>query len=449
VAFWEEALKGLPNQDYLKEVEARLGRIKTGGWANPQEFMDSINQAQALVREVDEKVKGVQEKGRNLQLDVQKLQRDLSSLENQFRQDLASLKGRLALPGLDPKRIGEEILRGYLNPILAKVYRYQDTLMSYMPPNLKKKNSDEPDESFQPRPRARGTVYEFGRPRGYPMVWIKKVSLSSKASAELGTGDLSGQITHISSNQLLTGHPTRVDFKGDFPGQKIQGVNFQASLDNRGLKPMVAADFQVREFQSPERPLLLSDEVELKLNESPASMRLQTRLEAFKQFTLLVESALKRNSFAVQAKDSTADQVLKSIFARLPPPLMRAEVKGELPGFQVGFFSNVGDEFLKSLSQELRERLEAARRKIEGELQAEFNKIKAQLDGEILKFKRQFESEIQKVQTQVNQEKAKLENLIRGAERNNPANQPAKAIEEAIKQGGEQGLKDLKKRLGL
>ncbi|RYG55511.1 hypothetical protein EON80_30560, partial [bacterium] len=139
-----------------------------------------------------------------------------------------------------------------------------------MPP---KKTPEEKAEFKAPTPRERsvGRNYKFGRPRAYPLFWLKHAAISSKptATAEY-SGDIVGTLENVTDDQPVLGLPTVATFKGNFPKQELMGLLGRVTLDHRTDVPLDRLELKVG--SAPLVGQMLIDEKDVKLGFEKASV---------------------------------------------------------------------------------------------------------------------------------------------------------------------------------
>lgn len=441
---WEERLKTLPQGKEIQALGDRLGKIKTKDFKTPQELSDSLKQFDEIIREADQKYKAVQSAGNDLNSDYKNLDQGIKELDAMVKKDIAELETRFKIPKLDAKSISQSLFRPYIQPYLNKFYKYKAMADKYMPPNLKKKNKDEPDEEIQPHPRAKGVSYEFGRPNSYPLFWIKKMLVSSQAGSSPQAGNIEGSITDITSNQVLTGKPTVATLKGGFPTDEIKDFKLTLSLNNTKTLSEILFDLGVGSYPVNGRPVVQSPDVNLSFAKAAASLTAKGKLIGLKDFSFNLTNSLNQVKFDVQAQNPTVGEILKGIFDGIPVVNVNADISGTLPDFKADINSNLGPEIQKGFEKQVQKKIDEARAKIQAFVNDAVGKEKAKLEAEVAKFKSQLDGELKKVEAQLNAQKAQAEAKV---------NESKKRAEDQAKQSlqneAQKAAEELKKKLGF
>jgi uncharacterized protein (TIGR03545 family) len=295
-------------------------------------------------------------------------------------------------------------------------------------------------------------VYEFPRTNSYPLFWIKKISISSKANQELGSGNLQGSITNITSNQKVINAPTKASFQGDFPGLNLAGIYTSLVVDSRKEETLTTLDAKIASVGISEKILTSSPDVTLGFQKARSTSSLRVSLTDWTSYSLSMASEFKDIDYAIQASNNDVKEALTSIFKDLPPVTLKASGEGKLPDLNLNIESNLGDELGRAFSQMLQVKINEAKKRLQAIVDTEVGKNKEALEKQFAAFKNQFEGEIKKAQDQINGEKAKAESKMNSAKKD-AENQTKKGLEGELKKAlgddGDKKLEDLKKKFGL
>lgn len=449
---WQEKVQSLPKGPEIQALGDRLGKVKIKDFKSPQELQQSLSEIDSIVKEADAKYKLVQSTGNDLNSDLKALDQGLKDLDAMVKKDIKDLEARFKIPSLDAKSLSKSIFYPYMEPYLAKFYRYKGLAEKYVPPNVMNKNKDKP-ENIQPRPRDKGITYEFTHAKSYPLFWVKKISVSSKASnASPFTGDLSGLITDVTSNQPLIGRPTIAKLEGDFPGMQVSDFLGKLTIDNTKEISRIGYEFGVGSYAMSGKELVQSPDVQLAFKKANGSLRSTGELVGLKDFKFELQNQFKNVDYQIASKTPAAEEILKAIFASLPAISLEADGSGVLPGISLNINSNLGPELSKAFEKQLQAKLAEARAKLQAFVDEEVGKNKAKLEADFNKAKSQAEGEIKKIQDQLNAEKSKGDAKVNQAKKD-AENQAKKGVESEAKKllgpDGDKKLDDLKKRFGL
>lgn len=440
---WEARLKTLPKDSDLKALEARFKKVKTSGFKTPQELQSSLKELDQIFKDADTKIKTIQSAGKDLEADLKKTESDLKALEAQIKADLKALETRFRIPQLDPKGLVMALFRKYLDPYLAKFQTYKALADKYLPPNVMNKKG-EPDPAMQPRPRARGLSYEFGRPNSYPLFWLKKTAVSSQAGLSPNSGNIRGEILDITTNQVLTGKPTIATLAGGFPSLGIEDFSTRLMLDNRGAESLIELLFKVGQYPLSARELIKSPDVQIAFQKAMGGLNITSTLKGLRDFEMNIDNQFSQVAYEIQAKNDIVDSMLKSVFNGLPTVTLDARFSGRLPQVNTSMNSNLGPELQKGFAREINAKIAEARKKIEAYVEEQVGKTKAQINAEITKLKGQLQGEIKQKEAQLNAQKKQVEAQIEKAKKD-AEKSARKGVEKEAKKAADQ----LKKRFGL
>lgn len=430
---WEARMASLPKAQDFEKIQKDVEQIQSQNFKSIEEVQRSVTQFNKALNELDQKLKQIDQAGKDLQADSQRLDREVRSIESALKSDLARLGNFFSTPAIDFNSILDSILRGYMAPYLAKIGYYRNMAQDYMPPNLGKKG--EPDAvqiAMQPRPRADGVTYEFGRPGSYPLFWVKKVQVSSKANANLGLGDLQGQILDITSNQALINKATQINFKGDFPAQELMGIAFSGVFDNRKKESFIRYEFGIHQFGMGEKVLIQSPDAGVKMLPSSASIVSTGELTNFKDLQLTFKQQLANVSYSVTSPNDQAQESLNNIFSGIKDFAFTANISGQLPSIMIKFDTDFGRILGERFSREIGRVFQKHKAAAEAQIRTQLNQEKAKIDAQVKAFETQVKAQFATIQKQAESEKKKIEAQKLAAE--NQVNQQKQQAEQEARQ---------------
>ena len=252
---WEARIARLPKNEDIKGFETRAKSIKTSGFSNPVEVTQSIQQIDALVKDVDGKIKEVQSTSQAVGSEMNSLKKSMDELKSFVDNDIKDLQNRFKIPSLDAASIAKSIFGPMILSRVRQFETYANKAREYMPP---KKTPEQKAEFAKPKPRERseGRTYKFGKPKAYPMFWLKKAAISSKESPDGPSGDITGELKNLTDDPPMLGLPTTLSFSGRFPHSQIEGVKGLVTIDHRTDEPVESLELTVASFPVTEQKLL-------------------------------------------------------------------------------------------------------------------------------------------------------------------------------------------------
>jgi uncharacterized protein (TIGR03545 family) len=452
---WKARIDALPKGPEIEALGQRLKAIKTKDFKDAKELETSIKEFNAVIKEADQKVKTVDGTATDLQKELKALEGEFLKIEHQIKADIAELEARFKLPRLDAASLTQALLRPYIDPYIGKFQYYNGLFEKYAPPNIVSKVKGQPatrDPQFQPRPRAKGVSYEFGKPNSYPAFWIRKISISSQAGANPFAGEVRGLITNITSNQTLINRATEAKVFGDFPGLQVRGSNLELTIDSRPAETMVKLLSSVDSYRMGFRSLLDSKDAKIEVGEMTGRFTVAAEVVGFKQISLTAENFFKPDAFNVSSPHSLLQQILQPALAQLPDVSIKAKVRGQLLKPRVSLDSNLGRELSRALEKQLALQLQEAKRKVEEYVRAQVTSEKQKIETQLNTLKARFQNEVQKVKSQLDTEKTKAESQLSSIKKESE-NQAQRKIEEEAKKllgkDGDKKLEELKKKLKI
>lgn len=456
---WQERFKTLPQGKEIQALTDRLNKVKTSNFKTPQELQESLQQIDSILKEADQKFKLVQSTQTDLQADLKKTEADLKEIDNLVRSDIKALETRFKIPKIDAASISKAIFSQYLTPYMNQFNRYKAMAEKYVPPNLLSKGKAADEAEIKPHPRAQGVTYEFGRPKAYPLFWVKRISISSQAGASREAGNIKGLITDVTSNQKLIGLPTVASLEGSFPSLEILGLKTKVSVNNMKPESEIDFNFAIQSYALKGRNLISSPDVNIAFENATGALTSTGSLKGLRDFEMKIDNQFQKIAYAISAKNETIDSILKEVFRGIPVVTLDARGSGRLPSLPLAVESNLGPELQRGFEKQLQKKIEEAKAKLQAAIDQAIGKEKQKIEAEFNKFKAQYEGEIKKLQDQVNAQKsqaqAKVDQSKKDAEnqanaaadkaRRDAENQAKKAAEKE----GKKALDDLKGKFGL
>jgi uncharacterized protein (TIGR03545 family) len=450
---WENKIKKLPTDVDFKNYKSRFDAIKYKDFNSPQELDASVKQFNQLKTDVDEKIKLVDTTKTELTTDIKSIQVDAALIDQQIKSDIASIKDRLKIPKLDATSLTKSLFMDFLSPYLAKVDRYKKLAKKYLPPkyaNMLDKDSREKqkmalaEENLIPHKRESGTTYEYPKIKGYPLFWIKNISISSKSNQNSDYGDLTGKITDVTSNQRQINKTTQMKVSGDFKSKKLLGVNISAILNNLKAEPEVSFVFGYGSLPMEGISLLKTDDGTITIPNTSTSSKISGSTVGFRTIDLNFNFNFAEVNFASAANDKIVAEILTKTLAQINQFDLKGGIKGEIKTPEISINSSLGRQLETAFQNLLKEKIDEANKRIREEIEKQVSKYKAEFEKVKSELTNQANAEIKKVQDQLDSQKKQAETRVEQAKKD-LENQGKKKIE----QEGKKAIDDLKKKLGF
>ncbi len=455
---WNERLKKLPKAAEFQVLGDRIKKVKTSGFSKPEEVQKSVEEIQNIMKEGQAKIDEVNAAKNSLDGDIKLTDQGLKNIRAQIEKDIKDLQMHFKIPKIDAKSIAMNLFKRYTGPYFAKINHYRALFNKYAPPNVVNKD-DKPEIAIQPRPREKGTTYEFGRVNAYPTFWLKKASVSSQINSSdpnSKNGNIKGVILDVTSNQLITGKPTTASITGDFPSEKIEGIVFKLKFDNRAKDSLINAVFAVKSYPIAEKELISSKEVKLGFKSAAGTVTSNMDLVNYKELTLKVENVFREIDYNVAAENKDIQNVLVNVFNGAKTTNMIATAKGTLPHINLDIDSNLAELIQKGFEKEINAKIEEVKKKVKEFVDSEINKqkeiiekqvnaLKAQAEGEIKKIQSQAEAQKKLAEDKTQEAKKDIENRM-NAEKSKAEAEANRRAEEEKKKAQKQGEDEVKKQ---
>ena len=464
-ADWDQSIKTLPNQNDVNQIKDRAGKIKFKDFKSVDELNASVNEFNQLKKDVETKVQIVNDTKTKLTMDVNNIQADYKALENQIKVDVDTIKSKFKIPKLDAGQFSKALFMNYLTPYAQKLDRFKVMAEKYLPPKYSKMVNDkidkvgdklkgqktkvalvdeDIDDTIQPHPRSNGTSYEFPVTQGYPLFWIKNISISSKSNTQADFGDFEGKITNITSNQRQINKQTELNIAGDFNSQKIRGIKVLASLNNMKAESEVAFNFDVGSYPLADLVLSESSDVSIKIPVSQNTLSIEGKTVGFKNYDIKFRNEFKNVKFALSAKDKTISDVLGGTFGDIGEFDVNATARGPTDELVIDINSTLGSKLEVAFSGLLKKKLDEVNTLVKAKIDQEVNKQKEQLNQQIAKLSGGYLTDVNKAGSQLEDQKKLADEKINVAKKD--LENKAKS---QLEGEGKKAIDDLKKKFGF
>ncbi len=385
-AKWEKRIKELPQGQELKQYETRIKALKFDG-KNPAEFAKSLDEAQKIIKEVEQKVKLVEQTTKDVKGETNAYAQAFKDLEKMVNEDIKDLQTRLKLPNVDGKEFSQQLFMQMIEQKLVGVRKYAELARHYMPP---KKTAEQKkalkDERIVPPKRGQGKNFRFPITTGYPLFWLKHAAISSELGQSEFSGNIKGEIKDLTTDPGFIQKPTLILAQGDFPKQGIQGLDAKITLDHTKEQARESMVVTVAAFPVGENKLSDSPDVRLALAQATGSSVLNATL-VDETITVDIKNNFSSLKYDLEAKNKMVKEIIGNILNDIPTISLNAKVVGSFSDFDVNINSNLGDELANGFKKQLQAKIDEAKtqlkKMIDDRIGAEKNKLKAEMDKTI------------------------------------------------------------------
>ena len=418
--FWDGKVKTLSDTSKLKAIEAEVQAISKQ--KNVLEQAQGVQKLTNLLKEVDSQYKEVQSATKQLQAEVTAVAAYPKEVENLVKEDIASLKNRFKVPQIDFKDMAMHLFAGQFAEYIAKARKYQALAEQYIP-----EKKEKTDEVIPPK-RSEGKTYQFPVTTGYPLFWLKRAALSSKGTADSYSGNVSGELTNVTTAPKQIGKPIILDMKGNFPGVKVMGVQAKITSDFTKTIAENSALIKVGSFQVPEKLFVNDEKMKFGFQNAVGSSTINVKMVQ-QNITMSWDSALTQPKFIVESKTKLAQEMLTNILNGIPVININGSVGGTFKNLDMNISSNLGDELGNGFKREIGNKLAEAQ-----------DKIQSLVDDQIMKPKNE-------LMAAIGGNKSNLNDLGNLGELYKKNEKQIQAEIEKLKKGGTNNLKEQGKKL--
>lgn len=368
--FWDGRIKELSDTSKLKEIETTLNSVKSE--------KNFVNQAQGvqkltnLLGDVQKQYKSIEKASNQLQSEVKAITDYPKELQKLVNEDIASLKNRFSIPQIDFKDMAMHLFAGQFAEYIAKARKYQAVAEQYIPDKKKEENVVIPPK------REEGKYYQFPITTSYPLFWLKRAAISSKGTKDSYSGEVSGELTNVTTSPKHIKKPIVLDVRGDFPASSIMGVKTVLTADFTGNVGKQSALIQVNSFKVPEKLFVNSSDLKFGFLNAVGSTTFTASLQE-QQISMNWNSALTRPQFVVETKNKLAKEMLTNIVNNIPVINIDGKATGTFKNLKMDIASNLGTEISAGFTREIGAKLTEAQAKINTLVEEKINQPKKEL----------------------------------------------------------------------
>lgn len=444
--FFNQKIKSLPKKE---EAQATLDKIKNLKLdKNP---LTAANQIKDLKQDIDR----LKETLKTLKTGVAEINKSLDELEAAPKkiqalvdQDIQKLQARLAIPSLDTKDLAKGLFGKILVSKLGQYAPYLDKVRSYLPP---KKTDEQKVAEGQPVPRARaiGVDYSYPIKGGYPSVWFKRFVFSSefqskdnKDDSELQLGNLKGLAADWSSDPRQTGKPMTLKINGDFPAQKIYGMELDFQALHHQPEAIELFTLDVKNYPVSEYILSKSDKLTFGISRASGSIGVSvknTDAGAWVQW----KNRFTNPDYLVESTQDKAKEILTNVVKGITMVTLNANATGQWDSLKWSIDSNLGQELGNGLKSELGNQLSSAKAKVQAMIDQKIGGKRAQIEENIKGLKDKVSALTKNKESELAQIKDQAENSLEAKNKEASAKVKDEA-EDKLKETGKKLLKKFK-----
>ncbi|HEY0664802.1 MAG TPA: TIGR03545 family protein [Gallionella sp.] len=402
---WSARVAALPKGEEFTALQRRLAAVKLDDLKDVAQIQASLKELAAIRDEFDAKVKPVGETGSALTSELGSFKGSISGVDKLVRDDINDLQSRMSLPSLDVSTLSRALFGMDLLGKVQQARGYMDQARSYMPA----KGSKVEDEKSKPvaaPERSKGRNYAFGTPQGYPRFWLRRAMISSRLSG--GASDLSGEILHVTTDPGLIGKPMVATLRGNFPQQGISGIKAELVIDHTTAVAAERVVMEVGRYAVSGRSLVDTPAVGLGFSKAEGSMQLVAELRE-NNVDMRLANRFTEVAIETKAQSDVVREMISASVAGLNTVTLDANVTGTWDKLDWQLTTNLAKALEQGMSRYLKDKLDAARARIEKMVNGKINEQRKRLYARQAELESVYKSELAKRQDQINKLRGELD----------------------------------------
>lgn len=422
----EEELKTMIDQlPKGKEIDQFDDRIKAVNWKGLKDLKKApgiLKEANDIQKDISSTVKKYDEAQKRVKSEIEFVQNSTKEIEKLVQEDIKALENKMSIPSLDTDSVARVLFGADFIDQVAGYNKYITMAKEYMPPP--KENREKPVSTPA---RGNGRNYQFGKPKAYPMFWLKLAKISSKNDQ----GNVAGKIENVTTNQNVIDKATTAQIDANFPSVQINGIQAAAVIDHRsGIKDTI--DLSVASFPVGEKVLSKSDSVSFKMTKAQGATKAQASL-INNQVTLQMNNTFTSIDYQTEAKSKVVKELLDMVVNEAGRVTLNAKASGSADNLKFNLNSNLAQIISTALSKMIKAKVDEAKQKVRSTVEGELAKHKEKIDSTLASLKQKHMGEIEKAKGKINQLNSKVD-------------EQKKSGQNAVEDKGKDLLKNLKKK---
>lgn len=423
---WKERFAKLPQKKEVDALIARAKAIKLEG--NPLQVAQGLKEVDSVLKEADRIQKTYSKAHNDLNGDYKKIEGDVGNIDKIIEKDIADLQKRLKIPSLNVADFSKGLFGRLFLDKLGSYAKYANMAKEYMPPP---KDERTPEEKIQVHVREKGRDIPFKVTTGYPLFWLKKAKISSQPTDSQYSGKIEGLLQNATSDPKFLGKPFTAHITGDFPHQKVMGLNMLVTLDHTKIPAKETLQMKIASFPVSRMALSESSDVTYAFDEAQGSSVISGTLIENK-INMKMNNKYSNIKYDIKASSKDLKDVLLAVAKDIPVVTLNATAKGPWGSPNIGINSNLGNALSRGFKKQLDAKIQEARRKLKAFVDNKIKGERAKLDKQVAGVKKQFDAEVGKHKKEIDRAKSQIN-----------------AEKKKAKSGTQKKLDDLKKKIKL
>lgn len=381
---WQTRLKQNPVKSDYEKLKKEWSAFETQYPAkidSVETFNQQLNKINSLKKQSDQVVDTLSAEKKAFDQDYRYMNDKINRLSQLAEQDYQNAVKNLKADTYSFDNITEMYLSAIVNqkvdPLMERFRQLQDTYKRF-------RGSKPP--KVQARWRHPGQMIHFPKEKSLPTLWIQRVVLSASSNSKKS---VEGQIFNISSNHASVGEPT----KGSIQGQNLSGPNHQLDLDflfeDGSMGPSnVEFSSVITGIKVPRTTIVDKGSEKIYLDRGDIVITTQG---GFKEGALNVKSIIdarklrfKQRGIAMDA--FTINRLIFMSLVQMPRIKVQMQVTGTLDSWDIAMSSNldkfdVGGIMTDQLAQKKRQLSQQLNADVKAQQEALMSTFSSQKDG--------------------------------------------------------------------
>ena len=340
-ADWENRLAAAPNQDTFKQYQTRANNLKKGS-KGISGALTMANDLKTLQKDVSRDLKQLQRIQKDFDRDKASLKIKLDQLRSAPQQDMDRILNTYSLSADGLGNVSQLLFGDKIGGTVQKAifwYGKLNPLLTRVGPG----NGNEKGDNGKPE-RGKGVQIHFKEASPLPDLLARQVGVSMR----LASGEMQGELRHVTTDQAILGLPLEFNFSGD-KLKDLQSITIQGSLDH--IDPNKATDqltLAVQAYRVTDLKLSSAGDMAVTLKNGLAHLNLKAAINAG---ILDAGVDLVLDAAALEAGNKNDgnhfQQALQSALADISSFSVKAKVTGPLDDYKITMTSDL-DKVLKN-----------------------------------------------------------------------------------------------------
>ncbi|HLE12374.1 MAG: hypothetical protein A2504_01200 [Bdellovibrionales bacterium RIFOXYD12_FULL_39_22] len=393
---WQERISKLPTTEKIDEMSAKLKAIDTKKLKNPKDIKAAAESIKEVADNAKSTLKVVKDAKEAVGADLKYFKEGVSQIQSLAEKDYEELEKRLKIPDINVADLGTQLFKRYIMQKLAPYQKYIDMVDDYLP-----KPKRTPKEILEKPARGVGRNYSFGRQNAYPLFWLRHAKVSSTSTDSAFSGDISGEISNLSTDQKISGRPIEVAFSGAFPQQKILGLSGRATFDHTKEVAVESFLFKVDSYPVDTQYIVDTKGIKFGYKKALGEAQINGTFSAGK-INLTLNNSLQNVDYDVYAQSKILLDILNTTAEKVEPLTINSKISGDFSSPSVLVESNLASALKDSLGEQLDLKVAESKARVREMVDAQIAGPKKELEDKIASFSSKYEDKLKPIEEKTN-----------------------------------------------